>query len=87
MFTKQIRTIDDVKKFFDYLFEVEKVNFHPDEDFSTYISIETEEPTFSKSEADHYNSLMSIAFDICENNNVDVYELSMRCLKSYTVKD
>ena len=83
MFTGAVDTVADIKYFFTYLLEVKGLNFHPDEDFSNYISVKNDKPTFSKSEIDYYNSLMGRAFEICQSNNTDICDLALGCLKSY----
>ena len=42
-----IKTVEDVNKFFDYLLEERRVNFHPDTPFEDYINVETREPSFT----------------------------------------
>ncbi|MCK5020732.1 MAG: hypothetical protein KAS32_27170 [Candidatus Peribacteraceae bacterium] len=81
MYVDAINTVKDVRAFFNYLIEVEKLNFHPDEDFSDYVSTETGLSTFSNSEAEHYNSLMNRAFDVCQDVSTEIYDLAIDCLK------
>lgn len=81
MYVDALNTAKDVKAFFNYLIKVEKLNFHPDEGFSGYVSTETGNSTFSNSEAEHYNSLMNNAFGICQNAGTDIYDLALDCLK------
>lgn len=70
-----IRSIEDVKSFAQYLANNLHLNFHPDDDFSSYMNYETKEPTFSPEEVAKYNDLMNESFDVCEKANVDVYEV------------
>lgn len=72
----QINTVDQVKEFFDYLAMERKVNFHPDDDFSDYINLSTNEPTFNAEEVAIFNTLMDEAFEVCETNQTDIYQLS-----------
>ena len=66
--------------FFDYLLLERKVNFHPDTDFSDYVSLETGQQTFTKEEVAIFNRLMDEAFEICKKNNVDIYEIGINKL-------
>lgn len=72
---QHIRTIDEVKCFAKYLVNDLEVNFHPDEDFSNYISLETSEQTFNLEEQEVGNRLMDESFDVCEKEGADVYEV------------
>ena len=75
-----ITTIREVESFFDHLVFERKVNFHPDDAFADYINVETGEPTFSSVEISIYDRLMNESFEICEKNNVDIYEIGFRKL-------
>lgn len=78
-----INTVDQVKEFFDYLAMERKVNFHPDDDFSDYINLNTNEPTFNAEEVAIFNTLMDESFVVCESNQTDIYELAnatMQCM-------
>ena len=83
MYAGTVNTVDEIRQFFEYLITKEQLNFHPDEDFSIYISFKTSEPTFSKTEINHYNSLMDKAFRICEDSGVDIYKLAIDCFESH----
>jgi hypothetical protein len=69
-----ITNIEDVSVFFHELLQ-EGVNAHPDEDFTQYINSETEDPTFSPTEAALRNNLMNTSFEVCEIAGVDIYDL------------
>lgn len=71
-FTQPISTEQDVKAFFRHLLRDLKINFHPDDDFGTYINMETHEPTMTDKEAYHYNMLMEKCFDVCGESVYDV---------------
>jgi hypothetical protein len=73
MLTK-IQTLDDVKAFAKYLTVHEKLVLHPDEDFNNYVSLETQLPIYSKEDAELRNDLMNQCFQVCEQNNEDVYD-------------
>jgi hypothetical protein len=82
MFCSEMKTLKDVKKFFDYLVEVEHVNFHPDEDFKNYISLETKKRVFNAKQIKHYNDLMNKAFLLCTTLNRDIYAIGITNLKN-----
>jgi len=81
MYKNEVNTVEGIRDFFKYLLEVEEVSFHPDTHFSDYVSIDTGEPTFSKHEAAHLQSLMNKSFDVCEKEGIDIYDLAMEGLK------
>lgn len=72
----EILTLDDVKQFAKELTS-EGLSFHPDDDFHDYINLETKEPTYSEEEAGLRNKLMDKCFEICEQEDVDIYTLMM----------
>lgn len=72
---KEINTIEDVKLFAFQLVNEEKLSFHPDNDFSDYINLETSEPAYSEEEVQLLNQQIEKCFDICEQFSADIYEL------------
>ena len=72
---KEINTIEDVKLFAYQLVNEENLSFHPDDDFEDYINLETKEPLYSAEECKQLNQLMSNCFSICQQEEVDIYEL------------
>lgn len=81
MYDFAIKTANDVKEFFVFLIEQKNLNFHPDTDFGEYVNFETEVPTFDSKETSHYNKLMDDSFEVCESENVDIYNLALSILK------
>ncbi len=73
MMTK-IKTINDVKAFATHLVQVEKLSFHPDDDFKDYIAC-GKKPIYSEQEAELRNKLMNECFEVCDKNNVEIYEI------------
>jgi hypothetical protein len=71
----QIQKIDDVKTFVKQLVE-EELNYHPDDDFTEYISIHTGQPTYSEKEARVRNELNNQCFVVCERLGEDIYNIS-----------
>jgi hypothetical protein len=53
----------------------ENLNFHPDDDFTSYLNIETQKPTFTKEEAELRNALMRECVSVCEKHGVDIYDI------------
>ncbi|BBE18569.1 hypothetical protein AQPE_2732 [Aquipluma nitroreducens] len=74
---KSITTIDDVWEFFNYLHNVEGVVFHPEKDFNCYINGETHKPTYTKQEVKERNILMDKCFDVCSENNINIFEVGI----------
>lgn len=72
-----IKTVEDVKVFFQLLHNKYQVAFHPDDDFKDYVSIANDERTFTNEEADYLNKLMNVSFEICERNGVDIYLIGL----------
>jgi len=72
----KIQTSEDVRNFAKQLI-AEGINFHPDDDFHDTIDLETDKPTYSSTEADLRNELMSQCFEVCEQDGLDIYDISM----------
>lgn len=70
----EIKTISDVKAFATYLVQVENLSFHPDDDFKEYITSDMK-PFYSEKEAELRNKLMNDCFNVCNEQNVEIYEL------------
>jgi hypothetical protein len=75
MLTK-VLTINDVKTFAKQII-AEDVSFHPDDDFNVYVNFKENTPYYSKQEADIRNNLMSMCFEVCEKEGVDIYDLML----------
>jgi hypothetical protein len=71
----RIGTLEDVKIFVKQLVE-EGLNYHPDDDFSQYINIQTDEPTYSPEQASLRNELNIQCFEVCEVLGVDIYDVA-----------
>lgn len=69
-----IATVEEVKTFFRHIVYDLDINFHPDDDFKSYVSYDTGERTLDDEQAELYNRLMDEAFDACDNEDV-VYEI------------
>lgn len=75
----ELNTVEDVKQFIKDIIS-EGVNFHPDTPFEDYINNETCKATYTEEQADLRNDLLTEAFTVCNNQSVDIYELSMEIL-------
>lgn len=77
---QSIQTTSDVEHFFKYLIERESLNLHPDEDFKNYINLDTHLPTYSPEEAEFRNKLMEACFEICDEEEADIYQIGFQFL-------
>ena len=68
----EILTKHGARRFFRWLLKVERLNFHPDTDFRTYVN-GTGERVYGAKEAAHLNKLMRQTFDVMP----DVYALAV----------
>jgi hypothetical protein len=73
---QEIKTVEDVKTFFNELYE-EGLSFHPDDLFEQYIHRNTGKPLYSEEEAKQRNTLLAQAFNVCKKEDADIYELGM----------
>jgi hypothetical protein len=73
----KITTLEDIRLFFVYLYFVDKVGFHPDEDFLEYVDGETGEPSYTKAAARKRNALMEQAFEVAAAADADIYGIAM----------
>lgn len=71
----QIKTINDVKSFATHLVQVERLSFHPDDDFRDYINVENQKAFYTEEEALLRNKLMNECFEVCKRENVELYEI------------
>ena len=69
-----IKTIQDVKDFAEYIKVVEDAAISPDDSFSEYVNYKTLESTYTKDEAESRDKLMEQCFSVCEREGVDIYE-------------
>lgn len=71
-----INSTDEVKDFFRYLVNDRKVNLNPDDNFENYVNRSDGKPTFCEYEVRLFNEMMDEAFDFCEDNGYDIYEIA-----------
>ena len=77
-----LRTLQEVEEFFSSLIQDHDLAFHPDDDFSGYVNLETGESTFDTNEAATMNAKMTSAFAVCDNEGVDIYDVAWNVLFS-----
>lgn len=75
---KEIKTVKDVIEFFHHLAEEERLSFHPDENFEDYVNMKTNKPSYTQEEAHERDALMEQCFVVCDQNNRDIYDLSLK---------
>jgi hypothetical protein len=75
-----IKTSEDVKVFFTLLKDKYKLSFHPDDSFEDYINVDTKESIFTNEEAEYFDKIMDASFEVCEKEEIDIYELGMSIL-------
>lgn len=80
-----IRNVEDVASFAKHLLHIEKLSIHPDDDFTECVKYETRLPFYSKKEAEERNELMKQSFDVCEQSNIEIYEIFYNEMKHLLV--
>lgn len=73
---ESINNIEDVITFSKELI-AEGCNFHPDDDFHSYVNSATGELSYSFGDAELRNDLMDQCFRICELEKADIYNITM----------
>ena len=81
-YSQPITNIEDVRKFFLYLQDCLRLNFHPDTDFADYVKITTGDPSFSRKEVANYNSLMDQCFAVCETTKTDIHAIALEIMRT-----
>lgn len=71
---KKVENYKDVIAFAKQIIK-EGVSFHCDDDFNDYVNFKTNQPTYTKQEADLRNKLMERCFEVCEKTGADIYDL------------
>ena len=79
-----IQTIQNEKDLREMLTEVISYlgwAFHPDDPMTDYVRRDTGEPSFTQEEAQRLDHLMDEAFNFCNQQGLDIYELSLEICK------
>ncbi len=75
--SSKLTELRDVINFFEYMTRDLKSVWHPDDDFTTYINLDNKEQSWSKTEGELLNKRMAEAFEVCNDNDTDIYQLGM----------
>lgn len=67
----KIKSIADVEAFFNYLYDVEKISFHPDDEFLGNMNDD-----YTKKQAINLDRYMLDCFDVCEKEKKDIYGIA-----------
>lgn len=73
-----IQTIEDARQFVKDCAATLGSGFHPDTDFEDYFNPATDTHFFPLEQAEKYNQAMGIAFELCQVNGLDIYELTIQ---------
>ena len=69
-----IKRVQDVRDFFNWITTTHNIDFHPDTDFRDY-------NIFTKLESDYLNTVMDHCFLVCDRFDIDVYEIGLEYIK------
>lgn len=72
---KAIRTTADARRFAAFLRDEWHLATHPDDRFEDYVEWSSGSRLFSEQECDTLNALMEQAFEACEAEGTDIYEI------------
>lgn len=78
--SSHIKSVEDVNAFLQNLVNESKLNSCQDDDFADYNYYNEKTPTFTEEDVSVYN-MMEKSFDVCENANIDVYEIGLAVLR------
>lgn len=76
---KNLQTIEDVQEFLNDCINYLGLAFHPDTNFIDYVS-SNGYPLYNEEQAEISNKMMEQAFDICDELDVDIYEMALNLL-------
>lgn len=79
----EIKTKKDVKKFFEYLINDLRVNFHPDDSFRDTVEIETDNRVFDDEAADYLDDKMTECFSVADE---EIYDIGCKVLDAFMSK-
>lgn len=75
---QHISSLLDVELFARYLYDVTRIAFHPDDSFEGYVSMNSNKQSFTPDEAHTLNQRMKESYQVCEKENVDIYDFMMQ---------
>ncbi len=70
-----INSVEEIKSFFQMLYDKHDLAFHPDDPFDDYVNIETKNKVFSKEDSVVLDQAMEDCFTYCEENDLDIYDI------------
>ena len=76
--TFNIKNVADVEKFFMWLKDND-ILLHPDDGFTWLVDFAEEEgeiPCITREQGTYLDDVMDKCFEVCEDSNADIYELS-----------
>ena len=80
---ERIQTESNLRLYLSYMIDILGWGFHPDDPISDYIK-EDGTPIFNEQQVVVLERLMEESFDFCEQNGMDIYEVSMAiCTEKY----
>jgi hypothetical protein len=71
-----INSRESMEQFFTDIVAIHKCTLHPDDPFTDMVNLETDQPTFSKEEAEYLDNVMRDCFQYCDDNQLDIYEVA-----------
>lgn len=74
---KVLSNSEDVRLFIRECILTLGLSFHPDTEFSDYVTIGTDEPLFSEEESIALERKLNKCWDICEAEHTDVYQIAL----------
>jgi hypothetical protein len=83
---KAINTLVDVAAFAKEIIK-DGVSFHPDDNFNDYVNFATNEQIYTDIEAERRNVLMNQCFEVCEKEDMDIYDFMLEILLKETGMD
>lgn len=71
-----IKSMSDVRKFFNYLTTTLSLDFYPEDDFKIYEDYDTHKKSFGTNASWRLNCMMKACKIVCKDNNVDINNLA-----------
>lgn len=84
---KPIKTLEEVKGLSLYLYYEKHVAFHPEDPFEDYINTDDNNQCFTTEESIALNSRMEECFDVCQKEDVDIYNFMMQFSPIHSLMD
>jgi len=75
-----MKNFAEVVEFINECVKNHGLGFHPDTDFKDYVYTETGKPVYTPEEAEVKNKRLIEAFNFCDGDGRDIYEVCYDCL-------